>query len=56
VYNKDERKKYEFCNTLSVTGVGRQVLKRIVKRQQNPTLIVGREGKYENMKLFPAVS
>jgi hypothetical protein len=38
------------------TGVGRQVLKRSVRRQQNSTLIVGREGKYEKMKLFPAVS
>jgi hypothetical protein len=33
-----------------------KILNRSVRGQQNPTLVFEREGKYEKMKLFPAVS
>ena len=57
VSDEDTRKECDFCNTIcQCIGFGRQVLKRCVRGQQNPTLHVVREGKYEKMTLFPAVN
>jgi len=56
VYKEDKGTNTNSAKHCQCIGVGRQVLKRSVMGQQNPTLTVGRKVKYEKMKLFPSVS